>query len=657
MKGPDLTATPNIKLETPAADISPECDSASRSALDRAISRSRDYHLSTQDADGFWVAELESNSSITSEYVFFLHIMGMAAPERVEKCARYLLQQQQKDGGWSLFHGGPSNVSLTVEAYQALKMAGVSPGRPEMVKARECVFSLGGIRATRVFTRIFLALLGQVSWESIPAMPAEFVLFPSWFYFNIYEMSSWSRGTVVPLTVVYAHQPVFPLGENAGIRELFTEADRDLSVGYRAGGLNWSNFFIFVDHFVKWIGKSPWKPFRTYALKKAKRWILEHQEPEGDFGGIQPPMIYSPIALKCLGVPNDHPVIVKGLEAIDRFIIDNRDHMLLQACVSPLWDTSIACNALLDSGLQPDHPALVKAAEWMLKKQVARKGDWKVKNPHTPPGGWAFEFFNEQYPDNDDTAEILIALDRIAVPDSAWKEKERQRALTWLLSMQSSNGGWAAFDQDNDHDLFNKIPFADHGAMLDPPTADVTGRVLWLLGRLGFPREHPQVKKALDFVKSNQEPDGCWFGRWGVNYIYGSFLVLNGLKSIGEDMRQDCVRKAVAWTKSKQNPDNGWGETCLSYTDPSLRGKGNSCPSQTAWAILGLVAAGEAQSDAARRGVSYLIEKQRGDGSWYEDEFTGTGFPGHFYIRYHMYRQFFPLMALARFRNAIQNGE
>lgn len=648
-------------------------DPQEKAALDTAIKRSCDYLFSVQHPEGYWVAELESNATITAEYIFFMHFMGILDPIRQEKCVQYLFRNQQQDGGWNLFYGTTSNISTTVEVYMALKMAGVSPDRPEMVKARDCIFSLGGIRATRVFTKIFMSLFGQVSWEVVPVMPVEIILLPTWFYFNIYEMSSWSRGTVVPLSVVYSHRPVFKLDENRGIRELFRKTDDDLSMPFSPGGVTWRNFFNFVDRSLKWLGKSTWKPLRKFAMKRAKKWILKHQEPEGDFSGIQPAMFNSLMALKCLGYSNDDPAIIKGLEAVDRFIIDNGDHLVLQACVSPLWDTAITCNALMDAGLPGDHPALVKAGDWMLKKQVTRPGDWKIKNPNTPPGGWAFEFFNEMYPDTDDTAEILMSLHRTCL-SSKDKEKECQRALTWLLSMQSKNGGWGAFDQDNDHRLFNEIPFADHGAMLDPPTVDVTGRILWFLGLLKFDLRHPQVRRAIEFIKSEQEGDGCWFGRWGVNYIYGTFLVLNGLGSIGEDMTQDYIRRATQWLISCQNADGGWGETCDSYEKPHLRGQGNSTPSQTGWAMLGLMAAqmsggdklrleslanGKSASwlgladatyaDALRKGADFLIQRQSEDGSWEEKEFTATGFPVHFFIRYHMYRQFFPLMALARY--------
>ncbi|MFQ5715787.1 MAG: squalene--hopene cyclase, partial [Nitrospinales bacterium] len=531
-------------------------------ALDRALESASAHLLSRQAEEGYWVDELESNATITAELIFLMHFMDRVDPEKQEKCARYLFRHQQPDGSWNLFYGAPGHVSITVEAYLALKMAGVSPDRPEMVKAREFVRSRGGIKKTRVFTKIFLAMFGQISWKYPPAMPVEFILLPDRFFVNIYEMSSWARGIVVALTIICAHQPVHRLKEEQGIRELFTEGDADLSLDYSGEKLSWRNFFIFLDKALKFVGQSPWKPLRKRALEKAKQWILDHQEPEGDWAGIQPAMFNSILALNCLGYAKDHPVIVKGFEAIDRFIIDKGDHLVMQSCISPLWDTGIACNALLDAGLPADHPALVKAAQWVFGKQVTQPGDWKVKNPHTEPGGWAFEFFNERYPDNDDTAELLMALHFIKIPDLRFKLGEFQRALNWLLSMQSKNGGWGAFDQDNDMEIFNQIPFADHGAMLDPPTVDVTGRVLWLLGILGYQKEYPSVKKAIDFVKSNQEPDGCWFGRWGVNYIYGTFLALVGLRSIGENMDQAYVGKAADWLIERQNEDGGWGETC-----------------------------------------------------------------------------------------------
>jgi len=625
--------------------------------LDEAILKSQGYLLSHQTAEGYWVDKLESNTTVTAELIFFMYFTDTVDLAKLEKFTNYLLHKQREDGSWPLYYGGPCDINCTVESYMALKLAGVPVDQPEMVKAREAIFANGGIKKTRVFTKIFLAMFGQVPWEVCPAVPVEIVLFANWFPINIYEMSSWSRGTVVPLSVVLAHRPVHHPPEGRDVKELFTESECNL--GFESDGSifsSWRNFFILLDRFIKFIGKSPWKPFRRMALKKAIRWVIDHQEDQGDFAGIQPAMLNSMLAYHYEGVPKDDPKWVKGWEAIERFLISKGDYTLMQACVSPLWDTAIAANALLDSGLPSDHPALVKAGEWILTKQVVKKGDWIVKNPHTEPGGWAFEFYNELYPDCDDTAEILIFLDRVNLPDQHRKLKDSERALSWLLSMQSKAGGWGAFDIDNDQDLLNQVPFADHGAMLDPPTADVSGRVLWMLGRLGFNRDHKQVRQVIDFIKSKQEVNGSWWGRWGVNYIYGTWLALFGLRSIGEDMSQPFVHRAVSWYEEKQNEDGGWGETCESYTDPLRAGKGKSTVSQTAWAVMGILAAGKVENPAVKRGIEFLLNRQEISGSWYEDEFTGAGFPGHFYIKYHMYQHFFPLMAISRYRTLLKEG-
>ena len=626
--------------------------------LNRAIERSREFLLSRQHKDGYWVDELEANVTISAELIFFMHFTDRLDLVKQDQIVKYLLDLQREDGSWALFYDGLCDINSTVEAYMALKMAGLPADRDEMVRARKAIFANGGIKKTRVFTKMFLAMFGQVSWDDCPAVPVEIILLPNSFYFNIYEISSWSRGTVVPLSVVRSFEPVHELAEGCGVPELFTENDQDL--GFKPDGLpftSWRNTFIYLDRAIRAVGKFPWKPFRKLALRKVEAWTLEHQEDEGDWGGIQPAMFNALLALHLLGYPKDHPVCVKGMEAVDRFLLEKDGKLWMQACVSPLWDTAIAANALLDSGMPGNDPALVKAGEWIIGKQVIKRGDWQVKNPSAEPGGWAFEFYNELYPDTDDTAEILIFLNRIEVTDPGWKLSECERAMSWLLSMQSKSGGWGAFDIDNDKEVLNEVPFADHKALLDPPTADVTGRILWMLSRWGFKKEHPQVQRAIAFIKERQEIDGCWFGRWGVNYIYGTFLVLNGLSAIGEDMQAPFGRKAVTWLKDHQNEDGGWGETCQSYEEPSLRGRGKSTASQTAWALLGLIAAGEAESPAVERGVGFLIatQKDSGDfaGSWWEDEFTGTGFPIHFFIKYHMYQHFFPLMALSRYRLAI----
>ncbi len=629
-------------------------------ALDRSIERSRDFLLSCQNSEGYWVGELEANVTISAELIFFMHFTGQLDLVKQDQIVKYLLHQQREDGSWPLFYGSLCDINSTVESYMALKMAGLPADREEMIRARQAIFANGGIKKTRVFTKIFLAIFGQVSWDDCPAVPVEITLLPNWFLFNIYEISSWSRGTVVPLSVVRSFEPVHELPEGRDVQELFTKNDRDLD--FKPDGLpftSWRNTFIYLDRFIKVIGKFPFKPLRKKALKKVEEWTLEHQEDEGDFGGIQPAMFNALLALHLLGYAEDHPARVKGMEAVDRFMLEKDGRIWMQACVSPLWDTAICSNALLDSGLSPDHPALVKAGGWILGKQVIKRGDWQVKNPTAEPGGWAFEFYNELYPDTDDTAEILLFLDRVEVTDNRWKLSECQRALDWLLSMQSKCGGWGAFDVDNDKEVLNEVPFADHKALLDPPTVDVTSRILWMLAKWGFKKQHPQVERAIAFIKDRQEADGCWFGRWGVNYIYGTFLALNGLYAIGEDMRAPFSRKAVCWLESHQNEDGGWGETCQSYREPSLRGQGQSTASQTAWALLGFIAAGEEKNLVVERGVRYLIETQKdsGDdsGSWWEDEFTGTGFPVHFFIKYHMYQHFFPLMALSRYRQATRD--
>ncbi len=623
--------------------------------LDRAIERSRSYLLSQQHEEGYWVDELEANVTISAELIFFMHFTDRLDEDRQQKIVNYLLHMQREDGSWPLFHGGLCDINSTVESYMALKMAGLPADREEMLRARNAIMKNGGIKKTRVFTKMFLAMFGQLSWDVCPAVPMEIILFPNWFYFNIYEISSWSRGTVVPLSVVRSNKPVHDLPPGRSVQELFTENDRDLD--FKPDGLpftSWRNTFMYLDRLIKFVGKFPWKPFRKMAMRKVEKWVLGHQEEEGDWAGIQPAMFNSLLGLHLLGYSKDHPACVKGMEAVDRFLLEKDDRLWMQACVSPLWDTAICLNALMDSGMPTDHPALIKSAEWILSKQVVKCGDWQVKNPDAEPGGWAFEFFNELYPDTDDTAEILLALNRIEVPDNRWKLGECQRAMSWLLSMQSKKGGWGAFDVDNDKEILNEVPFADHKALLDPPTVDVTSRILWMLAKWGFNKEHPQVGLALNFVKDNQELDGCWYGRWGVNYVYGTFLAMNGLSAMGEDMGQPFSRKAIRWLEAHQNEDGGWGETCQNYAEPSLRGRGASTASQTAWAILALVAGGEADSDAAKRGIEFLLGKQNEQGTWWEDEFTGTGFPIHFFIKYHMYQHFFPLMALSRYRQEIQ---
>lgn len=625
--------------------------------LSQAIRRSQGYLLSQQHAEGFWVGELEANTTLTSEYVLFRHLIGHVDTRREQKCVRYLFSQQQADGGWNLYYGGPSDLSTTIEAYFAARVAGVAPSEPALQRARHFILAHGGLTRARVFTKIFLALFGQYDWRGIPVIPPEIIFLPRSFYINVYEFSSWSRSVIIPLSIIFAKKPLCRLPRERHVEELFLEppGPARYAIPVRQRGLNWQTFFVLLDALLKVSEKYTLQTLREAAMRRAEQWTLAHQDHTGDWGGIMPAMMNSVLALFCMGYRLDSPPVAKGLRAIERFGIETADTFRLQSCVSPVWDTVLTLTALADSGLPRTHPSIRRAVQWVVSKQVLREGDWKVKNRRGQPGGWSFEFNNDFYPDNDDTAAVLIALHKAGLPDEE-KGEVAQRGLQWLLSMQCDDGGWGAFDVDNNKAILNKIPFADLESMLDPSTCDVTGRALELLGLIGFPRTHRAVKRALRFVQENQEADGAWYGRWGVNYIYGTCHVLCGLRSIGEVMRLPYVRRAVRWLMAHQNPDGGWGETCQSYEDPSLRGTGVSTASQTAWALMGLLAAGEVHSKAVERGIEFLLRTQTAAGTWYEPEFTGTGFPKYFFIKYHMYQHYFPLMALARYRQSLLDG-
>ena len=623
--------------------------------LDKAIGRTRDFFFREQLPEGYWWAELESNATITAEYIMLFHFLGMVDKLREQKMANYILSKQTEEGSWSIWFGGPGDLSTTVEAYFALKLAGFSADDPAMCKARDFILAKGGILKTRVFTKVFLALFGEFSWLGVPSMPIELMMLPNWAYFNIYEFSSWSRATIIPLSVVMSEQPVRKLPPRARVQELYVRPPRtrDYSFSRHDGIFSWKNFFIGVDHLIKVYELSPIHPLRKRSVDLAEQWILDHQEPSGDWGGIQPAMLNSILALHCLGYANDHPAVVNGLEALANFCIEDDESLVLQSCVSPIWDTALVLVAMQEAGVPTDHPALVKSAQWLLDREVCTKGDWQIKSPDLHPGGWAFEFLNDQYPDVDDSGFVMLALKDVKVRDKKQKDQAIKRGITWCLGMQSANGGWGAFDKDNTKYLLNKIPFADLEALIDPPTADLTGRMLELLGGFNYPKDNPAVVRALDFLKAEQEPEGPWWGRWGVNYIYGTWSVLGGLEAIKEDMTQPYIRKAVNWIKSKQNLDGGWGEVCESYDDRTLMGCGPSTPSQTGWAVLSLLAAGELNSKSVQRGIEYLVATQKGDGSWDEDLFTGTGFPKFFMIKYHIYRNCFPLTALGRYRRLL----
>ena len=628
--------------------------------LRRTIERAQQWLLDEQDASGFWWGELESNASITAEYLLLTHHLGIGDRELWDGIARYLRAQQREAGFWSQYLDGPGDISTSVEAYFALKLAGDEPDAPHMQRAREWIIEQGGIASARVFTKIWLALFGQYDWERLPAMPAWLNLLPSWFPINLYEFASWARATIVGITVIMALRPTASLPAGAAVPELWARpGDRArFAVPPPRKRLSWEGAFMTIDSALRFLDRNHIRPFERRALAQAERWLLDRQEADGCWGGIQPPWVYAILALRAMGYSLDHPVLQRALRGFARFTwnADNPSGGRMtwtESCQSPVWDTCLAAIGLLDSGMDPQHDALQRAGRWMLGEQVLGGGDWQVKNPDTPPGGWAFEFDNDVYPDIDDTAVVMTALERIPLPDAApERELALERGLRWMLSMQSADGGWGAFDVDNDRAFLKAIPFADFGELLDPPTADVTAHALELLGLLGYSGEYPPAQRGLQFLYDLQEPDGAWWGRWGVNYIYGLGAALPALAALGEPITAPPVRRAVDWLIRHQLPDGGWGESCDTYADPALRGAGPSTPSQTAWALMALLAAGEAEHDAVSRGIDYLIRRQRSDGTWDEEHFTGTGFPSDFMINYHLYRHYFPLMALGRYEQA-----
>ncbi len=624
--------------------------------LEQAIDRGADHLLGLQAEEGYWLGELEADSTLESDYIYYLYVLGKADPKRIAKLANYVRRKQLPDGGWSIYPGGPSELNATCKAYFALKLVGDSPHAPHMVRAREVAHRLGGLERSNSYVRFYLALAGALGWEMVPAILPEMMLLPSWFYLNIYEMSSWTRGIVVPMAILSALRPDFRLPEHARVDELFADPSRRTAAfDWSEQLLSWRNFFLALDRALKLYEKLPWKPLRQRALREAKSWLLEHIERTEGLAAIYPAMMNSIFALMALGHGPDDPLTSREIREFARFEIEESDTIRLQPCVSPVWDTCIAMVALEEAGVPPDHPALVKSAEWILSKQVLGPGDWQVKNKDAEPGGWVFEFRNDFYPDVDDTAFVLMALQRVKYPDPVRMEAAVRRGIQWLLSMQNRDGGWAAFDRDNDKNFLCNIPFADHNAMIDPSTADVTARVLECLGRFGWTAEQPAIQRALKFLLKDQCEDGSWFGRWGVNYVYGTSGVLRSLETVSLTAREYCQR-AVSWLRSVQKIDGSFGESLLSYDKPETKGQGSSTASQTAWGLIGLLAGAEANDPAIHKAVSYLMTQQNTDGSWSETEFTGTGFPCVFYLKYHLYRNSFPLYALARFRNQSEDA-
>ncbi|MFM7448210.1 MAG: squalene--hopene cyclase [Leptolyngbyaceae cyanobacterium] len=641
-------------IETHFGALKPQVD-----RLDQVIRRSQNYLLAQQDEEGYWWSELESNVTITAEVVLLHHIWGTGQTRPLQKAEAYLRAQQREHGGWELFYGDGGEISTSVEAYMALRLLGVPTSDPALQKAQKFIVERGGITRTRIFTKFHLALIGCYEWSGIPSIPPWIMLLPDWFPFTIYEMSSWARGSTVPLLIVFDQKPLYPVAPGFNLDELYPEGRANAQFSLPQNG-DWSDLFLYLDQVFKLGERFNLRPLQQAGLDAAERWVLERQEVTGDWGGIIPAMLNSLLALRALNYDVADPIVQRGMKAVDDFCMQTEDQYWVQPCVSPVWDTALVMRSLVDSGLQPDHPALVQGGEWLIEKQILDYGDWAVKNRTGKPGAWAFEFINRFYPDVDDSAVVVMALQAVTLPNESLKQAAIARAVDWIATMQCKPGGWAAFDVDNDQDWLNQLPYGDLKAMIDPNTADVTARVLEMMGSLGFDNpkaaglSRERIDRALAYLREEQETEGCWFGRWGVNYIYGTSGVLAALAKVAPQAHQQEIERAAVWLVSCQNSDGGWGETCFSYNDSRLKGQGHSTASQTAWGLIGLLAAGEATGNyamsAIEQGVQYLIETQRSDGTWDEAYFTGTGFPCHFYLKYHLYQQHFPLTALGRYR-------
>ena len=639
------------------------------SALDAArvtLARAREHALGLQHADGWWQGELETNVTMDAEDLLLRQFLGVRDDAATAAAGRWIRSQQREDGTWANFYGGPADLSTTVEAYVALRLAGDEPTDPHLQRACDWILSRGGVEATRVFTRLWLALSGRWSWDDLPVIPPELIYLPAWFPLNIYDWGCWARQTIVALAVVQSFRPSRPLPftidelRTGGPHGRAPRPRRSLDArplpGPAPAADPWSYVFNALDQALH--RYRPVKSVRRAALRRCAEWIITRQERDGCWGGIQPPWVYSLMALNLLGYDLNHPLMARGLAGLDRFTIteDGPDGPIrrLEACQSPVWDTVLMMIGLADAGLPSDHPALVEAGEWVLSEEIRGPADWQVRRPVLAPGGWAFEFDNDNYPDTDDTAEVVLALRRVALP-AAEAKPAIERGLRWLAGMQSKDGGWGAFDADNTRALVNKLPFCDFGAVIDPPSADVTAHIVEAFAAEGQ-ADHPAVRRGALWLLRAQEPDGSWFGRWGANYVYGTGAAVPALIAAGVRPSKPAIRRAVAWLEAHQNPDGGWGEDLRSYDDAALAGRGTSTASQTAWALLALLAAGEHDSAATEQGICWLASTQRPDGSWDEPQYTGTGFPGDFYINYHLYRLAFPLSALGRYVGAQPGG-
>ncbi|HUR37849.1 MAG TPA: squalene--hopene cyclase [Planctomycetota bacterium] len=614
--------------------------------LHSAIETAQRYLLSRQSEGGFWQSELNGDATLESDAVMLMHFLGDVDKDRQRRLLNYVFTQQNADGGWSIFKGGPSDINATVKAYFALRLAGFTDDDPQVRKARHRVIDLGGLEVCNSYTKFYLAIFGQYNWSRLPCMIPEIMMLPqSQRFLNIYRVSSWTRTIIVPMLIIYACRPSVKIPFSI----------RDLNLPYDAPGAKslknafWRGIFKFLDRGMAVYNRLGVRWVRRIALRKAEDWMLERNKPAGGLGAIYPPMLNTIMALRCLGYAKDSPEFAKALAEFRALEVQDGPLTRVQPCFSAIWDTSWALHALA-RGNAADTAAVQKAADWLLSKEVFTGGDWQVNNPAGKPGAWAFEFDNPVYPDTDDTSSVLMGLYFAGRRD----DPGFSAAVQWLHSMQNTDGGWGAFDRNIDLEILEHLPWADHNALLDPSTADLTGRIIEMFGYIGSHKNERFMTRAIQFLRKSQEADGSWFGRWGVNYIYGTWQVLVGLRSAGVDMREGWVQKAASWFRGVQNADGGWGESCRSYNDPRVKGRGVSTPSQTAWAVLGLLATDAPLSDPSlRRGIEWLLKSQRTDGGWDETEHTGTGFPGVFYLVYTMYRHYFPLLALQAVRDGM----
>jgi len=627
---------------------------ATRTEISDAISRAQQNLLRQQREDGHWCGELLVDSTLCSDFILFMHWLGEIDVNLQERSTRHILKRQLPDGGWNIYFGGPSEINASVKGYFALKLAGYSPDLPFMRKARENILRLGGIPRMNTFSKLYLALLGQFPWKYLPTIPVEMILLPSWAPFHIYKMSSWSRAMLIPLAIINHFKPTRSLPGNKQLHELYplgTEQS-DLRLPRSERFWTWRNFFLRVNDVLKILHPLRINPMRKRALEEAERWMLERiGEGSDGLAAVYPAMLNCLIALRVLGYPKEHPAYKKATQDFVGLFVDDPEDFRIQPCLSPVWDTAINVIALAESGMPADDPALRRAAKWLLDKEVRIRGDWTHNNSHREASGWAFEYNNVYYPDVDDTAMVLMALRLVKPENDSELASTFRRALDWQMGFQCRDGGWAAFDKNVTTPWLEDMPFADHNAILDPTCSDLTARTLELLGYINFNPRVRSVRDALQYLIDTQEADGSWYGRWGVNYIYGTWQVLRGLRAINQNMTQDWILRGRDWLESCQNDDGGWGETCSTYENPATKGIGNSTASQTAWAIMGICACGDLNRPSIQRGLRFLLSSQNEDGSWDEPEITGTGFPGVFYLKYDMYRQNFPLLALATYLN------